>query len=81
LTVEVKPPMGPDEAANQLLSRFPSDDEFWRELRRDFDFRISFGIHMNGWNRGFDFTTETFKRLAATGATVGFDLYLYGDDD
>src|SRR5262245_20987971 len=48
-TVEGKAPTGPEELADQLLRRFPSDDEFWRQLRCDYEVRISFGIHTNGW--------------------------------
>jgi hypothetical protein len=81
LTVEARAPASPDGLVRALLGRFPADSAFWAELRRDYDIRITFGVHTSGWNRGFDLSSESMDLLARTGASVGFDLYSYGEDE
>jgi hypothetical protein len=81
LTVEAKAPTGPDELVKLLLERFPRDEQFWAELRRDYTVQVRFAVHTGGWNRGFDLSPDAAKLLAGTGATLVFDLYLYGDEE
>ncbi len=81
LTVEGVAPVGVDELTTQLLGRFSKDEQFWKELCRDYVVQIRVGIFTGGWNRGFDVRPETTKLVALTGATWGFDLYFDGEED
>ena len=49
-------------------------------LRRAFEVKVWFGIHLEGWNRGFEIDPEASKLLAATGGALAFDLYSNGDE-
>jgi hypothetical protein len=81
LTVEGKAPVGVDELTSLLLNRFPQDEQFWRDLGRDYRLQIRVAIHTGGWNRGFDLKPSTTKLVALTGGTLGFDLSFYGEDE
>ena len=80
LTVEGKAPVGVDELTSLLLNRFPKDEQFWNELCREYRVQIRVAVHTGGWNRGFELMPTTTKLVALTGATLGFDLYFYGDE-
>ncbi len=80
LTVEGKAPTGPDELARLLLEKFPRDRAFWRTLSESYRVQIHVGIHTGGWNRGFGFPPDVLDLVAATGASLEFDLYFYGDE-
>jgi len=79
-TVEGRAPRGPDELIEELLARFPEDALFWRELTERYQVSVRMGIHMGGWNRGFDLPLATVTALAQRRIGVGFDLYFYGDE-
>ncbi len=81
LTVDGRPPTGPNELVKLLLHRFPAQDEFWDGLRRDFRVVISFGIYMRAWNRGFALDADAMRLLARTGGAIDFDLYANLEDD
>jgi hypothetical protein len=70
-----------DELTSLLLNRFPQDEKFWSDFGRDYQVKIGVAIHTSGWNRGFDLQPRTTKLVALTGATLGFDLYFYGEDE
>ena len=57
------------------------DPDRWRTIQERFDIQLRFGVHFNGWNKGFDLPREIVARLNAIGASVLFDLYAYGDED
>jgi hypothetical protein len=80
LTVEGKPPVSVDDLVTNLLERFPKEEQFWNDLRRDYSVQVRVGIHTSGWNRGFDLSSNAVRLVALTGAPIGFDLYFYGDD-
>jgi hypothetical protein len=80
-TLETKAPSGPDELIPLLLRQLPGDSAFWAGLRERYDVQIRVAIHTAGWNRGFDISPATAELIAATGASLGFDLYFYEDDE
>jgi hypothetical protein len=43
--------------------------------------QLRFGVHFDGWNKGFDLSPEIGRALAERHVRVGFDLYAYGEDD
>jgi hypothetical protein len=81
LIVEGFAPTQPDQLLVTLLERFPTDPQFWADLRRDYEVRIDLAIHTGGWNRGFSLRPETVARVALTGVPFGFDLYFYGEEE
>jgi hypothetical protein len=83
LTVEGKSPTGPDELVQLLLARLPTDESMWSALRSRYKVRLSFGIFTERWNRGFELSAESVRRIGVVGAGVGVDIYANlekGDD-
>jgi hypothetical protein len=70
------PPQRPDDVARSVLMKLPASPEIWTELGKRFELQIHIAVHTAGWNRGFSFSPSTTRLMAATGATVHFDLYL-----
>ena len=79
LSVEGKAPNGPNELIELLAGRLPTDSAIWAQLRAKYIVRISFGLFIGGWNRGFEFSPASVGRLAEIGAPVGVDIY--ADDE
>ena len=75
LSVEAKSPTGPEELVHLLLSRLPSDEAVWIELRSRFRVQLGFGIFNERWNRGFELSADAVRRISALGAGVGIDIY------
>jgi hypothetical protein len=73
-------PQGPDELARTVLLRFSVPPKTWAELNARYDVQIRIALHVEGWNKGFEFSSQTARLMAATRAKVGFDLYCYGDE-
>ena len=81
LSVEAKSPTGPEELVHLLLSRLPTDETLWSDLRRRFRLQLSFGIFTERWNRGFELSPEAIQRIESLGVGVGFDIYANLTDD
>jgi hypothetical protein len=75
LSVEAKSPTGPDELVHLLLSRLPTEQAVWADLRRRFQLQLTFGVFTERWNRGFDLTADAVRRIDVLGVGVGFDIY------
>lgn len=80
LTVEGSAPVGPDEVIQQLLGRLPNDPGVWRQLNAKYTVRVTFGIFVGAWNRGFELSPASVRQLAALGVPVGFDIYADRDE-
>lgn len=77
-----KPPNGPNELTKAVLDQVPGDPERWKSIKERFDIQMRYGVHLSGWNKGFDLSRELVARVAAIGATLSFDLYPgYGEDE
>jgi hypothetical protein len=63
-----------------LLDRLPSDESRWTRLGEMYDVQLRFGVHMTGWNRGFELSAELAGRIAKLHAKLTFDIYAYEDD-
>jgi len=74
-------PLSPDELTQMLLEKLPRDPARWHSIQERFDIRLVYGVHFSGWNKGFDLPPALVARIAALGATMGFDMYAYGEDD
>lgn len=81
LTVEGKAPEGPDDLLASLLAQITVDPGIWSRLNAQFTVRITFGVFISQWNRGFELSAEAIDRLNAIGAHVGFDLYADLDEN
>ncbi len=75
LSAESESPVEPEIVASTLLARLPRDDGLWLALSAAYDIRFTLGIFTTGWNRGFDLSNSTMRRISELGASVGFDLY------
>lgn len=80
LMIERSAPEGPAEVLGMLLDQLPSNPDVWQQLRAKHTVRVTFGLHIEAWNRGFDLPPALVGRLASTGAIVGFDIYCHGDE-
>jgi hypothetical protein len=67
----------PAQILNATLNELPEDPDVWSRLRATYEVRLTFGLHLDDFNRGFDLAPEVVERLASTGAIVGFDIYRY----
>ena len=74
-------PQGPAELTAALLDQLPDDERVWAKLNELYKVQLRYGIHMTGWNRGFDLPAGLAARIAKLRATVMFDIYAYGDED
>lgn len=79
--VRGKAPAGPDAQLELLLSKLPESASIWQELNRHYKVQIRFGLHMQGWNKGFCMEASLLSRLASMGVALVFDLYAYDDKD
>lgn len=79
-TVEGGEADGPEEVTERLLRRVPDDEDLWRDLAARYDVQLRYGIHFEGWNRGFDLSPGLIRRIAALRATLCFDIYAYGEE-
>ncbi|MEO0988782.1 MAG: hypothetical protein AAFY20_25070, partial [Cyanobacteria bacterium J06639_14] len=52
-----------------------------QELASKYEIQLRISIHMEGWNQGFDLSSEIIQQIAAVGAKIVFDIYAYADDD
>jgi hypothetical protein len=80
LVVEGKAPTGPDELVQELLGRLPNDATIWRRLAAQHTIRLTFGIFFGTWNRTFELSPTSMRRLADLGVPVGFSIYADGDE-
>lgn len=80
LCVEGEAPTRPEELVDQLLRGLPMDTAIWEHLRTKYTVRVTFGIHIGDWNRGFELSPASVERLASLGAPVGFDIYVDADE-
>lgn len=80
LTVEGMAPAGPDEVVQQLLGRLPDDPAIWAQLAAKHTVRVTFGIFVGAWNRGFELSPAAVRQLAVLGVPIGFDIYADADE-
>jgi len=80
-SVRGEAPVSPEKLTLKLLSLLPEDAAVWRDLTQRFKVEIRFGIHFEGWNKGFHLSPAVIRGLANLGSEVGFDLYVTGDED
>ena len=74
-------PVCPDELTKEVLDQLPTEMERWRLIKERFDIRLLYGLHFSGWNKGLDLPRELVARIAAIGASMGFDIYMYGEEE
>lgn len=77
--VEGNAPSGPNEHLINLLNSFSVKTEIWEQLRKKYECRISIGIHIYGWNRGFTLSPKALTQVNNTGIELDFDIY--ADDE
>jgi hypothetical protein len=81
LDVRGKAPQGPEELTEALLKQLPDDEHVWVKLAEHYEVQLRFGIHMNGWNRGFGFSAGLAAKVARLHAELVFDGYAYDDEE
>ena len=66
----------PEELTADLLDRVVAIDEsVWADLANRHDVQLRFGLFLNRWNRGLEFSPELVGRIARIRARVIFDIY------
>jgi hypothetical protein len=65
----------PEALTNELLDKLPTEEGTWRELGARFTVQLRFGLFMERWNRGLEFSPELLARMARLNAKVIFDIY------
>ena len=81
LEIRGEPPDDPETLTSKLLSKLTVDGSVWMRLSDDYIVQLRYGIHMKGWNREFDFSSELVSKIATTNAQVVFDIYANSEDD
>jgi hypothetical protein len=69
------------EAAKLLLERLPSEMQAWQSLPAGASARMSFGLSLSDFNRGFDLDPELMGLAAARNISFSFDIYCNDDED
>jgi hypothetical protein len=80
LEVRGKTPDGPEAQLRKLLMKLPTSENVWKTLKARYKVQIRFGLHMTGWNKGFELSSTLIRRLAKIGVDLEFDVYAYGED-
>jgi hypothetical protein len=80
LEVRGEAPREPDHVLRELLSRLAVDSTTWARILATHRVRITLGVHVCGWTRGFALLPPVLLRLAELGVEVGFDIYAHGED-
>jgi hypothetical protein len=73
--VEGKAPTEPEELVELLTGRLPSEAAIWDQLSAKYTVRLTLGLFTCDWNRGFELSPKSVRRVAAMGACLGFDIY------
>ena len=76
-------PATPSATLAALLSLVPPDPALWAELSSRFEIRVSLGLFLEQWNRGFELPADLVRRVGELGASVSCDIYAPddGEDD
>ena len=64
-----------DDGVRKLLTRLPSDPDFWTSLANTYSVDVFCGLFITSTNRGFGISTEVSRLLSDRGLQIGFDLY------
>lgn len=78
LRIAVEKPKEPEEALIELLDSLPSDGVFWTNLIEVYEVRLSIGLSLQEWNRGFTLSADIVRRVAVLGISLDFDIYFVG---
>lgn len=81
LSARGAPPETVETLTAALLDRLPADERVWAELAARYDVQLRYGIHIGGFNQGFDLSPSLVRRIAGLHASVGFDIYADGDEE
>jgi hypothetical protein len=73
-------PVSADDLVTDLLNQLPHDAATWATLAEAYDLQLRFGIHMEGWNRGFGLCAANVERIARMRVRLAFDIYAYGQE-
>ena len=66
---------GPDQLIGRLLSRLPTDPEFWAALTVECDVHLRITMDVREWNKGFELSADTVAAIAGLHTSVIFDVY------
>ena len=66
---------GPDQLIGRLLSRLPTDPEFWAALTGECDVHLRITMDVREWNKGFELSADTVAAIAGLHTSVIFDVY------
>jgi len=66
---------GPDQLIGRLLSRLPTDPEFWAALTVECEVHLRITMDVREWNKGFELSADTVAAIAGLHTSVIFDLY------
>jgi hypothetical protein len=80
LVVEGRSPVGPEDLVHRLLDQLPSDNKLWKDIVERHSVRLSFGLFTGSWNRAFELSVRSLRRLCDLGLPVGFSIYADGDE-
>ena len=58
-----------------LLSWFTNDITVWKEISGKYRGEIFCGLFLDGWNRGFELSSELLKMISDRNLLIGFDIY------
>lgn len=79
--VSEPPPSTVDDQLGKLLLQLVVPSEVWARVVEEFRVRVSVGLHMSCWNRGFTLTPTVLAAMAQLGVELDFDIYAYLDED
>lgn len=81
LRVSEPPPKQVEDQLRRLLMLLAVEPEVWASVVAEHRVRISIGLHMSAWNRGFALSSRILGEVAKLGVELDFGIYVYYDDD
>jgi len=75
LSVEARAPEGPSDCLQELLAKVSPDPATWAKLHSEYEIRVSVGIFIEAWNRGFELPARVLEALALRSLNLDFDIY------
>ena len=58
-----------------LLNKLTDDLKVWHQIASQYKGNVFCGLFLDGWNRGFELSSELLEKLANRKLKIGFDIY------
>ena len=64
-----------EKKIENLLNWFTKDMNVWKDISGKYRGEVFCGLFLDGWNRGFELSTELLRKLSDRNLFIGFDIF------